>query len=263
MDEAVLARFRAWFEQYVASFIPRDEAEREAFRIKREHSLRVQQEMDGLVAGLGMSGHEVTIALLCALLHDIGRFSQYRRYATFADLHSTDHGALGAAVLTEHGVLDKLDPVDRAVILEAIRFHNQRAIPAELCARGALHCRLLRDADKLDIFFVVLRHYSQPESAQPTVVGLDLPDPPTISPAVCADLLAGRLARHEDCRGLNDFKLLQMGWVYDLNFRPSCRRMEQCDYLSRLRATLPASAEIDRLYQTLNRFLQARCDETT
>jgi hypothetical protein len=56
-------------------------------------------------------------------------------------------------------------------------------------------------------------------------------------------------------RTLNDFKLLQLGWIYDLNFPVTVKIIKERQYLEAIRKSLPASEEIDGLMVHLNRFL--------
>ena len=57
------------------------------------------------------------------------------------------------------------------------------------------------------------------------------------------ELAAGRVIRLEDIRVLNDFKLLQISWVYDLNFRSSYRLLQQRGHIQALAATIPLDVE--------------------
>jgi hypothetical protein len=72
-----------------------------------------------------------------------------------------------------------------------------------------------------------------------SAVGLGIPDLPEVTPA-CLDALAdGRIVRLDQARVLNDFKLLQISWVYDLNFATTRRLLLEREYLPKLAATLP------------------------
>jgi hypothetical protein len=50
------------------------------------------------------------------------------------------------------------------VIFTAVSFHNKLEIPKKLNGRELLHTRLLRDADKLDIYESINRLLFRPES---------------------------------------------------------------------------------------------------
>ena len=42
------------------------------------------------------------IAEAVALLHDVGRFEQYKRYGTFNDRKSVNHAALGVEIMKKN-----------------------------------------------------------------------------------------------------------------------------------------------------------------
>jgi hypothetical protein len=61
----------------------------------------------------------------------------------------------------------------------------------------------------------------------------------------CLDALAeGKVVRLEQARVLNDFKLLQISWVYDLNFTTTRQLLLEREYLTQLASTLPANNQI-------------------
>jgi hypothetical protein len=60
-----------------------------------------------------------------------------------------------------------------------------------------------------------------------------------VTPECVAELAAGRIINLEHVQVLNDFKLLQISWVYDLNFRSSYRLLQQRGHIPLLAATIP------------------------
>ena len=52
----------------------------EMIELKINHTDRVRQSCVWLAKKLNLSKEEVEIAEVCGLLHDIGRFEQYKRY---------------------------------------------------------------------------------------------------------------------------------------------------------------------------------------
>lgn len=257
MQQAQLDELHHWFEKYVQTYNDIDE---EGFRnilLKVEHTRKVCENMALLAAEEGLTPEEIRIADAVALLHDVGRFPQFRRWRTFRDSDSDNHARLGIEVLRQQGVLDGLPAEDRLLIEEAVRFHNLLALPLRFTSPTALYIRLIRDADKLDIWRVFLDYFRQPENLRPSAVTLGFPDRPEVTPACIRDLAAGRVIRLDDVQVLNDFKLLQISWVYDLNFRTSYSLLQQRGHIAELAATIPldesaaqavalAVAEIDR-----------------
>jgi len=243
MERAQLDELHHWFETYVQTYNDIDE---EGFRnilLKVEHTRKVCEIMALLAAGEGLTPEEARIAAAVALLHDVGRFPQFRRWRTFRDSESDNHARLGVEVIREQGVLDGLPAAERLLIEEAVRFHNLLALPLRSQSPTSLFIRLIRDADKLDIWRVFLDYFRQPDDQRPSAVTLGFPDLPVVTPACVRELAAGRVIRLEDIRVLNDFKLLQISWVYDLNFRSSFNLLRLRGHIQALAATIPLDVE--------------------
>jgi HD domain len=263
MEQAQLDELHHWFEKYVQTYNDIDEDGFRNILLKVEHTHKVCGIMALLAAGEGLTAEEARIGSAVALLHDVGRFPQFRRWRTFRDSDSDNHARLGIEVLREQGVLDRLPETERLIIEEAVRFHNLLALPLRFQSPTALYIRLIRDADKLDIWRVFLDYFRLPENLRPSAVTLGFPDLPRVTPACVSELTAGRVIRLEEVRTLNDFKLLQISWVYDLNFRSSYRLLQQRGLIPALAATIPldepaaqaitlAVAAIDRKAQKEN-----------
>lgn len=243
MEQTELDALHSWFDSYVRTY---DDIDGEGFRnilLKVEHTRKVCGIMALLAEGEGLTPEESRIAAAVALLHDVGRFPQFRRWRTFRDSDSDNHARLGIEVLREQGVLDRLPAAERTLIEEAVRFHNLLAPPLRFTSPTPLYIRLIRDADKLDIWRVFLEYFRQPPELRPSAVTLGFPDLPGVTPACVSELAAGRIIRLEDVRVLNDFKLLQISWVYDLNFRTSYTLLKQRGHIPALAATIPPDAE--------------------
>ena len=110
--------------------------------------------MEQLTAALPLSESDRELAYLCAVYHDIGRFEQLKRYHTFLDYKSIDHAQLGCEILRQGDFLDELSAREREQVLTAIGNHNRLAIEDGLDEKTLLFAKLIRDADKCDIFRV-------------------------------------------------------------------------------------------------------------
>ncbi len=122
--------------------------------LKIIHTRKVAEIMDNLTMQLKLDGHMRQLAHVCAVFHDIGRFEQVKRFDTFLDGISVDHADLGCEILEEAGMLEELSDGDRKMVLTAIRNHNKYAIEEGVDEHTKLLCKLIRDADKSDIFRV-------------------------------------------------------------------------------------------------------------
>ncbi len=238
MNQSELDRLQSWFDSYVQTFYDTDDDGLRNIRLKVEHTGQVCRVMELLAAGEGLSPDDARIAAAAALLHDVGRFPQYRRWRTFRDSDSDNHARLSVEVLREQRLLERLEVGERLLIEEAVRFHNLLELPARLKSPTALFLKLLRDADKLDIWRVFLDYFQKPPEERASAASLGFPDRPEISPECVATLAAGRVIRLDTVKTLNDFKLLQISWVYDLNFPSSCRLLAERGHIQRLAATI-------------------------
>jgi hypothetical protein len=107
----------------------------------------------------------------------------------------------------------------------------------------------LRDADKLDIWRTLIGYYYKKNGKRNNSLTLDLPDTSGISEEVYLDLMNNRIVNIKSVRNLNDLKLLQTGWIFDINFGPTLAYIKKHRYLEKIRAVLPDSREIDEIFR--------------
>lgn len=119
------------------------------------HSIRVMENSKKIAESLKLNKEQIEIATLIGLLHDIGRFEQVRKYDTTKDQKSIDHGDLGAEILETDEYIRKYIEEEKYdnLILEAIKNHNKFKIEESLTEEEMLFAKIIRDADKLDIFY--------------------------------------------------------------------------------------------------------------
>jgi hypothetical protein len=120
-------------------------------------------------------------------------------------------------VLAAAAVLDDLPADEKKAIIDAVRFHNASALPRNRPPESMVFIKLIRDADKLDIWKVFADFYRYDQRPERAIVQ-NLPDGPGWSDAIVGAIVEKRPADFQDMKTLNDFKLLQLGWVFDLNF---------------------------------------------
>ncbi|MBN2103196.1 HD domain-containing protein [bacterium] len=246
---------KRWFSEYAQSFINGDEECERNIVLKADHTGRVCQEILQLGQAMRLNTQELRLAEIIALFHDIGRFEQYVRYRTFADRLSEDHASLGIRILKENEVLNKFDKSTVSLILRTIRYHNRAALPHDETERCLFFSKLLRDADKLDIWKVVTDYYHCQDKRRNVAIELDLPDTPGISEFVYQDIIHQRIVHASHIRNLNDFKVLQMGWIFDVNFKSTFHAIRSRQYLEMIRQALPESDEIQDIFNRVRLYL--------
>ncbi|MDR3641370.1 MAG: HD domain-containing protein [Humidesulfovibrio sp.] len=248
LEHAVAARFAAFTDPYVSA--PGDAF---AFRLKIDHTLRVLGIAKAIVQAEKLPEHLALACHLAALMHDVGRFPQYRQYRTFRDTVSANHAGLSVRHALREKMLEGATVETRRLVLGAVYLHNKRTLPRLRSAGMDTVARVVRDSDKLDIYQVMIEHFSQKNPPHPEVA-LDVKDEPgAYSSKVIEAVLRRKPGDYEDIVYINDFKIMTIGWLYDLNFRASCRMLHERGYLETLFAGLPK----DTLLNTLREHVRA------
>jgi len=248
IKQETLDNIKSWFENYLKNYQSSDPYYQQNIDLKKDHTFRVCQEILNLAQSLSLDKKDLRLAETIALLHDIGRFEQYKRYATFSDTKSEDHAQLGIKIIRQNHVLKKVDKTTSALILCTIAYHNLAVLPQKETERCLFFAKLLRDADKLDILYVVTNYYHRENKSQNKSLELDLPNTPKISQGVYNDIMSGRFVRTSHINTLNDFKILQMAWVYDINFPRTFQIIRQRSYLEKIKDVLPQSDKTQNLF---------------
>jgi hypothetical protein len=258
LDEKTLEVYRSWFKSYVRSFYSSDKEIHPNIVLKEKHTQNVCSEIRDIGASLDLNTEQLVLAEIIALFHDIGRFQQYKKYRTFSDQRSEDHALLGIKVLKQESILDGLDQSHKDLIYWVISCHNMAKIPETEDPECVFFSRLLRDADKLDIWNIVIHYYENREAANNNALVHNLPDVPVISDSVKACVLAREYVSFDDLRTLNDYKLLQMSWIFDVNFPRTFEVIQERHYMEKIRDVLNLGSEQKEVYAVVRAFLEER-----
>ena len=214
------------FKEYVKKYNPEDEK----IKIKIAHIERVAENSKRIAENLNLSQEDIELAELIGLLHDIGRFEQVRLYHTFVDKYSINHGEYGAKVLFEDGLIRKFikdDKFDRIIKL-AIVNHNRADIEEGLTEREKLHAKIIRDADKTDIFTILISGDKKAiwEKA-------DLSDD-KISDEIYREFVEDKRINYKERKTSADILVSHFNYVYDLNFPETRKIIRDNKYIDKL-----------------------------
>ncbi|MBQ3047996.1 MAG: HD domain-containing protein [Clostridia bacterium] len=124
--------------------------------LKYSHTFRTRQVSDIIAKELGLEDRDLYLSSIIALFHDYGRFDQIINYNTYNDSISLDHADYGAKLLIEdnqiQNFVEDLTDKEKQLIKIAIEDHNKYSIRSDLTEKQAMFCKIIRDADKIDIF---------------------------------------------------------------------------------------------------------------
>lgn len=258
-SRSLLRDFENIFLTYTESFLTGKAEFDKNILLKKKHSLLVRQECRQLAEAENLSPRMAVITEIAGLFHDIGRFEQIREFNTFVDCKSIDHGDLGHEVLLKAKILAALPERDQNIILRVTKIHNERLLAKNLDAETLIVAKAVRDADKLDIMRVVLTEYAKGKLDKTVILHLEESD--QISPQVLAHLEQGENPSIADFKTLTDFKLAQLAWIYDLNFKHSRREFKRRKFYEQISGYLPDIPQINALCEQMLEYLNNGTDD--
>jgi len=248
----------SWFEEYTKSHPSENEKVEANLIYKKEHSLRVRDYMLSLGRDLQLDMNQMFLAEVIGLFHDIGRFEQFVKYRTFKDHRSEDHAKLGLSVLEQNQVFSgRMSQLEKDIILTAIRNHNQRVIDENVVENTLLFCRLIRDADKLDILDQIINFYEKPWRTPYLAVDSNHTDE-SYSPEIIQGILSGEQISYTSAKTPVDIKLIRLSWLLDLTFPTALEIAKSKRYLERLREFIPVTEDTLKVFQYIERRIMVR-----
>ncbi|THB81464.1 MAG: HD domain-containing protein [Desulfobacteraceae bacterium] len=248
-------RIAQFFDGYTRQFVS-SAADPAPHRLKIEHTRRVCANIEYLCKALNKDENTLFTAKTSALLHDIGRFIQYDTFGTFSDRISANHAVLGVRVIHEHRLLNPLTRTEKSRIIKAVALHNVLSLHPRLDPDTLWLTRLLRDADKMDILKVMTDLYLHNPQDSEGYITWDLKDNGQMSDELIQRVFNKEMIDNTTLTSLNDLKLLQISWIFDLNFEPALKRVAELGYIPGIISTLPRSAKIERLLEFTTHFLE-------
>ena len=173
---------------------------------------------------------KIELATLIGLLHDIGRFEQFKIYQTYSDLESIDHGDLGADILKQNNFIRNFIKEAKydEIILKSVQNHNKYKIADDLNKEEKLFCKIVRDADKIDILYEAIEIFWKKGREE---IQNDL-----ISDKVYNEFLNKKLIKKDKNMKKNgiDKLVLMLAFVFDINFHESLEILKKEDYLNKI-----------------------------
>ncbi len=252
-----MIRYQGWFGAFSRAFLSNASRKgREAIGLKLVHSQRVRHLALTLAREIDLDHGALFLSELCGLFHDIGRLPQFEKYGTFLDAKSEDHALLGVKVLMENQVLKDLKFEERQMVLDAIYVHNKFSIPESFKGLKLTLSKIIRDADKIDIWRVFDEFYKRGRGSSEINLGL-LPGD-AISSEVMEDFSSGRIVRLENVKNQLDFMIMRLSWLFDINFKASLKIITQRGYIDTILERLSEGKERHLISGKLSRLLEER-----
>ncbi|HEY3373246.1 MAG TPA: HD domain-containing protein [Prolixibacteraceae bacterium] len=242
------------FEEYFQSVIIDSPENQHQFEEIRAHSLRVVANSLLLAKVLLQTEEEKRIATVNALFHDLGKAALISKNIEALNIQR-DHATVSAKIIQQTEFYQGLSAETQLIILKSVENHNKLKLPKLDSEQQTLFARLLRDADKLDIFDSSYRFFKEKYGIQPLIT-TDLNSSTEVSEKILKSILAGKTAMVEDMKSMNDYKLLLISMAFDLNFKYTFRIMSEKQYIQKIYETLPKRDQIIDVYRSIKLFVE-------
>ncbi len=247
---------RSWLKSYIDRFVAGNGEADDILRLKWTHSLMVERLCQEISHELEWNPHDVAVAGLAGLLHDAGRFPQFAEFGTFNDAASFDHGVRGAEIVKMSGVLDSLAQGDRSRILESIIAHNRRDIPGDIPCDALPLAKLVRDADKLDIYRIIMERVRAGKYHEHLLSAVQIEQAGPATPGAIDEILRNGTVSNENIRTMADFGLMMASWVFDINYAPALQRILSEKYIEDITRCLPDEPGSRRAAEHVKSFVE-------
>lgn len=222
------------FAQYLKQYDSSDDK----IKLKIVHTYGVVHDMEEITKRMGLSEEDKELAKLIALLHDIGRFEQLKRFDSF-EPGVMDHAAYGVEILFEEGMIRQFIEEDTwdSIIRTAIARHSDFKLDGISDSRELLHARLIRDADKLDNCRVKLDEEIE------TLLDISAEEVGKlqISPKIYEDFYRHQSILSADRKNEMDHWVSYIAYFYDINFKESMQIIKEKNYVPLLFDRIPYS----------------------
>ncbi len=251
-----LENAKTWFNNYIKTFTPSDIQSAHMIQLKVEHSMNVAVNSRTLAEELKWPKTDVFTAEILGLLHDIGRFSQFAEYGTFTDSNSINHADRGYDVVSQSNILSSLSPIYRQSIFDGILFHNRREIPRNVRPESLPLVKLVRDADKVDIFRVVSESMEDRKLIEYINNAMNLQSNGSINHRALDEIRRKKIVSNENLKSEADFHLMRLSWVFDINYSATFKHIYDKKILEQIIHELPHDDEIQAVSNFILKYLR-------
>ncbi len=196
---------------------------------KYVHSFRVMKISKEIAKSLNLNNEETELATLIGLLHDIARFEEFVRYNNYDVKYKFDHGDYAVKILEENNFIRKFIETDKydKLIFTAIKNHNKFKLEDNLDKYTLLQCKIIRDADKVDIFYEATKMFWNTDDEINKIENSKILD------SYYNNFLDKKLILRVPEQQTIDELVACMAFIFDLNFKYSFQKTKSEDYINK------------------------------
>ena len=242
--EKIKKQFKKHYEKY--------DINEDAITLKYDHSIRVMELSKLIAQSSNFSVPDIEMSIIIGLLHDYARFEQWTKYKTYSDIKSVDHGDLAIQMLFDNNEIENyyLNKENYDEIYDAIKYHNKLTIPENLSDHNKLLCKVIRDADKLDIFYLLSIDKL-----------LFMEDEEEISEKVIEGFYKEKIIDKHNIKNKNDKIILNLAMVFDLNFKYSFKYLYDNNIIWKMYDNIDNKNRFKEYFEYIDKYIKKRMIE--
>ena len=212
------------------------------------HSIRVMYLSNLLSKNEDFTEEEGKIATIIGLLHDIGRFKQVTLYDTYKDNIDFDHAEEGVEILMSDNYIEKFCNNKKFydTIIDSIRSHNKYEIDPNTENENIKFCKLIRDADKVDILESIIS-YNIVEGCRDN-----------LSKDCINNFYEEKLISYIFTKTDSDKVLGFLSYIFDLNYKSSFIYIKEKDIINKIFIRLNSPKKLKKYFIYINDFVERR-----
>jgi len=219
-----IEKLKEEFDKYTSNYNP----EQPRIALKINHIKRVAENCKELATKLNLPEEEILLAEAIGYFHDIGRFEQVRIADTFSDRDSKiNHAEKSVSVLFDDGKIREFIPSDEydEIIKKAVLNHNRLKIQDNLTEKELLFAKIIRDADKLDIFYTITI------DKFPAIFWYKDFDDEKISDELMNDFKNKKALNYQKIHNNADMIIIFYAYIFDIYFKNTLSTLKEKKYL--------------------------------
>jgi hypothetical protein len=250
----LISLLRTVFNEYIIQFRSAPYNLDPAIEKRIVHTGKVVENILILSDNLELSHNEKVVAEIAALFHDIGRF--WLLLPENSESPVRDHAEASIEYLNSVAPFSELDEATRNIIIQVIRNHNKPELPKKEGEAILFYVKLLRDADKLDLWRTTSEFITGKGEKPNMAIELAVSSKSVVTPSFCKMIIEGGIPNKNDIVTFNDFVIFQMSWVFDLHFKKSFQILNQRQYIRHLYDSLPKNDNVIEIYRMIRIFME-------
>lgn len=263
-----IQKYTQFLKDYAMKYISMVESkeDKSLIEFKLAHTYRVRDNMIKIAKSCNLTEYDQKIAELIGLFHDIGRFEQYVRYRTYDDKKSVNHAIFSAQIIKENKILqEEIAKEDQQVIYQSIFYHNVyriEEIEEELSERSLYFLKMIRDADRLDIYKSMAEVVPNLSLKERYIWYNERADENEISNVIYHQILENDSPSMKDCKTIVESQFARISWVFkDICFKESIRIILKENYFKKIHEDMKHSERSEEMYEHVMKYLIAMLEQ--